>query len=321
MNRFKISDLRDNVGEIDLFITSISFEDRCKVVYDELLNCNLIRRKSWVAFNKNEQEFFEGNFAHFQSNDKVEFMEFSSDNPLVSYKSLIGKFIFNENIGNILVDISTFTHEGLLILFKYLEIFRDFYKGVRFIYLGVEEYSYKEQEGNKWLSKGTKTIRSVLGYPGVLNPAKKNHLIILFGFEYERTVKLIESFEFDKVSIGVGPEGSLNSKHYELNRKLHLDLINRYPFCEPFEFSLDDSIKCQQEIEKQINKYPNYNVVITPLNNKISTLGAGLVALQNPVVQLSYVRPHEYNINAYSKPSDDCYLFSLEYFDLIKKGS
>ncbi|MGJ1365766.1 hypothetical protein [Sphingobacterium spiritivorum] len=311
MNKFKISELGKNIGQVDLFITSISFENRCKVIYDSLFEQGLMHR-SWVAFNKNEKEFFEDNYAHFQSNNTVEFIEFNSDNPLISSKSLIGKFILNENIGNILVDISTFTHEGLLILFKYLEIFKDSYETVCFIYLGVEEYSYKEQEGSKWLSKGTKTIRSVLGYPGVLNPSKKNHLIILFGFEYERTVKLIENFEFDKVSIGVGPEGSLNSKHYELNRKLHLDLINRYPFCEPFEFSLDDPIRCQQEIEKQIYKYQNYNVVITPLNNKISTLGAGLVALKNPVIQLSYVRPHEYNINAYSKASDDCYLFELD---------
>lgn len=317
MNKFKLSDLKEYVERADLYITSISFENRCKVVYDELLKHHLIG-KSWVAFNKNEQEFFEDNFAHFQSNPLVEFIEFSSDNPLVSSKSLVGKFIFEENIGNILVDISTFTHEGLLILLKYLEIFRDYYDKVRFIYLGVEEYSYKEKEGDKWLSKGTKTIRSVLGYPGVLNPAKKNHLIILFGFEYERTVKLIENFEFEKVSIGVGPEGSLSSRHYELNRKLHLELINRYPSCEPFEFSLDDSTRCQQQIEEQILKNPDYNVVITPLNNKISTIGAALVGLKNPKVQLSYVRPHEYNINAYSKASDDCYLFELGYFDEVK---
>lgn len=310
MNKFKIKDIKENIGQIDLFITSISFENRCKVIYDELLKDNLIP-KSWIAFNKNEKEFFEHNFAHFQSSENVEFLEFSSDNPIVTSKSLIEKFMFEENIGNILVDISTFTHEGLLILFKYLEIFKDSYERVRFIYLGVKEYSFNEIDGHKWLSKGTKTIRSVLGYPGVLNPSKKNHLIILFGFEYERTVKLIENFEFDKVSIGVGPEGSLNSKHYELNRKLHLELINRYPFCESFEFSLDDPFRCKDDVEEQISKYPNYNVVITPLNNKVSTLGAGLVALNNPIIQLSYVRPHEYNINAYSRASNDCYLFEM----------
>jgi hypothetical protein len=136
--------------------------------------------------------------------------------------------------------------------------------------------------------------------------------VSLFGFELERISKLIEDFEFDKVSIGIGPEQeSIGRNHYIINRQRHIDLIKNFPFAESFEFSLVEPFTTQKQIQTQLEKYPGYNVVITPLNNKISTVGAVLVGLNDPKVQICYVRAHEYNYKNYSEPADECYFYRI----------
>jgi hypothetical protein len=47
------------------------------------------------------------------------------------------------------------------------------------------------------------------------------------------------------------------------------------------------------------------------LNNKISTIGAGLAAIENESIQLTYAKPAIYNVEGYSKANDDIYIFDL----------
>lgn len=311
MKPIKLNAIEAHFGEIDLFISAISFESRCLSLINSI-NANKIKT-IWFTYNKNEQEFYLDNIESAMRNREAELIEFSTDNPLVTAKSLIQRLNSIDKVENVVLDISTFTHEGLLIIFKYLNIYKEKILNLSLAYVGAAKYSINESnDDDKWLSKGTKTIRSIIGYPGVINPANKNHLIILFGFEIERTQQLIESFEFDIVSIGIGPEGdSIDSEHYNINRKRHIELLEQYPFAETFEFSLTNPFQTKKEIEKQISKYEKFNVVITPLNNKMSTIGVALAALENPKVQVCYVRAHEYNYKGYSEPSDNCYTVKL----------
>lgn len=307
----KLNEIASRVPNVDLFICSISFENRCFSFINSAESD--VFGRIWFAYNENEKEFYEENIQIAKSYKNSEFLKFSTDDPILTSKTLLGKFQALPLMQNLLVDISTFTHEGLLILFKFINVFKEKFSKINLVYVGAKEYSTNVvNDSEKWLSKGTKSIRSVLGYPGIINPSYKNHLIILFGFESERTSKLIESFEFDKVSIGIGPESdSIQNSHYKINRKRHVDLLKTYPFVETFEFSLTDPFEAKSQIEFQISKYENYNVVITPLNNKLSAIGAALVASDNPKVQLCYVRAHEYNYKAYSIPSDSCYLVKI----------
>jgi hypothetical protein len=88
-------------------------------------------------------------------------------------------------------------------------------------------------------------------------------------------------------------------------------MLKQYPFAETFEFSLTDPFLAKQQIENQIKNSNGYNIVITPLNNKLSTISTALVALENIKVQLCYLRAHEYNYKGYSSPSDDCFLVKM----------
>ena len=214
---------------------------------------------------------------------------------------------------SVLIDITTFTHEGLLILVRFLSAFKEKIGNLFFCYTGAEDYDPKQNDPQlKWLTKGIKTIRSVLGFPGVHDPSKPNHLIILFGFESDRTQRLIQNFEFEEVSLGFGAKNSsISNSHYEINRSRHEELLKLYPFAKGFEFSLTDPVAAKSQIVEQIEKLPNHNTVVVPLNNKLSTIGAGLLAIENPRIQLCYVRAHEYNLNSYSTPSEKFFLFKL----------
>lgn len=312
MKPFKLTSINSVLPPIDLFIGAVSFEDRC---FSFIHNVDYSKfGKIWFTYNENEKEFYEENLQEAEQRLNCQFIKFSTDDPLVTGRALLERFEKLEKISNVLVDITTFTHEGLLILFKFIYLFQDRFDGIYLTYVSAKAYSLNEKDEEKWLSKGTKVIRSILGYPGILNPSLKNHLIILFGFEQERTAKLIEEFEFEKVSIGLGPQNdSISEKHYLINRKRHIDLLAQHKTAEVFEFSLTDSFEAARQIEAQIEKYPGYNVVITPLNNKISTIGAALVAFKNRGVQISYVRAHEYNYKAYSEPGDNCYFYKVTF--------
>lgn len=313
MKPVKLKDINSILPEIDLFISAISFEKRCFSFIDSVYKKTIVK-EIWFTYNENEKEFYEENLRHSETYAKSKLIAFSTNDPIITGKALLKNFQDLKKISNLLVDVSTFTHEGLLILFKFIDLFKEKCENLFVVYVGAKAYSLNEQnDEEKWLSKGTKTIRSVLGYPGILNPSQKNHLIILFGFELERTSKLIEDFEFDKVSIGIGPEQeSIDPSHYAINRTRHINLIEKYPFAETFEFSLIEPSDTCRQIEAQIKKYQDYNVVIAPLNNKISTIGVALVALKDPKIQICYVRAHEYNYKAYSEPADDCYFIPIK---------
>ncbi|WP_342648556.1 hypothetical protein [Mucilaginibacter sp. CSA2-8R] len=311
MKPIRLSDINESIFDIDLFICAISFEQRC---FSLLKNIDVQRLSNiWFTYNVNESEFFNDNIVTAQQYHSASFVEFSTDDPLITGKSLLAKFESIAHVRNLVVDVSTFTHEGLLILFRFITLFKHKFDNVHMAYVGAKAYSINEKNDNeKWLSKGTKSIRSILGYPGILNPSQKNHLIILFGFESERTSKLIENFEFDKVSIGIGPiDDSIDSNHYQINRQRHIDLLEIYPFAETFEFSLTNPFDTKEQVSAQITRYKDHNTVITPLNNKLSSIGAALVAIEDPRVQLCYVRAHEYNYKGYSEPSDYCYIIKI----------
>ncbi|MEF9477164.1 hypothetical protein OWR28_04930 [Chryseobacterium sp. 1B4] len=309
MRPIKLNEIGNKLPQIDLFIGAVSFEERFFSFIDNIDSSQF--STIWFTYNENEKEFYSENLSKAK-NISSELIEFSTDDSLVTGKNLLEKFSNLESNINILIDISTFTHEGLLILIKFISLFKLKFRNIYSVYVGAKSYSVNEQDDNKWLSKGTKTIRSVLGYPGVMNPSQKNHLLILFGFEIERTERVIEEFEFEKVSIGVGPEkDSISSTHYDLNRKRHIDLLNKYNIAETFEISLTDPFQAATVITEQISKYPNFNIVITPLSNKMSTLAVALVALKNPKIQIAYVRPHEYNFQGYSEAADECFFLQI----------
>lgn len=315
---FKISRFYEVLKDsIDIFVCCASFEDRCKTI-PFLIEPKSIQT-ALVCSHDEVLEYSKKNLdqltVHFEEKYKV--VNLSLDNPLQTVDNLA--YFLKKSASsapcNYLVDITTFTKESLLILIKLFQSMLKSTDQVNFVYNDAEDYSIGLALPDKWLSKGIKNVRSVLGYPGISSPIGKLHLIVLSGYEVERATELIEAYEAAVVSIGVGDkEHSIHDSLYEANEAYFSKLCAFQENINVFNFSLTDPEQTKEQLEKQIEKFPDCNVVIAPLNNKISTIGAALVAIKEPSTQLCYAQADYYNYESYSKPGDEFYLFELNKF-------
>jgi hypothetical protein len=218
--------------------------------------------------------------------------------------------------GAIFVDTTTFTHEQLLILLRVLDQLRINCK-IFMGYTGAKTYSTNTKTEDVWLSRGVAQIRSVLGYPGSFAPSKKLHLIVLVGFEHERAATVIEQFEPARLTLMRGdPEQSVSSDHYATNLRFFEELERfvertelRQADVETCYFSCINPFSARDTVLEKAAMSDNYNIVVCPMNTKISTIGVGLAALQNNKIQIAYARAIEYNEAGYSTPSDMTTIF------------
>lgn len=300
---------------VDVFICSASYEDRCKSIpnqltpdyFQQVLICENEDLKDVIAPNSN--------YLRQRFGNKAVSVYLETANPLKSAdnfkKALLQTLEYKAE--KYLIDITTFTHESLLILLKILQDNLDIKKTVQFVYTSAAEYAVGMDVKDKWLSKGIGEIRSILGYPGLLLPSRKVHLIVLVGFESERAAKLIDEYEPASVSLGFGKaEDSINIRHHEANLVFHNMLSMKYGNVMDFTFSCIDPFETKQVIIEQIAKKPGYNVVIAAMNTKISTIGAALVAFEDEKIQLCYAHANQYNVESYSLPGEECFIFDLQ---------
>lgn len=308
----------ENVS-IDIFICSASFEERCFVVPKLLSGLNIIR-KGYVFYNCNEVTEIISNSEDLKQQLKFEseLISLNSNDPVENYirlMTVINEITHKYDSPNVLIDTTTFTHETLLVLIKLIENKKDLIGDVFISYLGAKEYSIaNEKDEDKWLSKGVDDIRTIIGYPGFTDPTKKNHLIILFGFEYDRTVKIIEVYEYDSITLGFG-DRPIQNNHMKINCERHKKLLSEYSEARELKFSLVDPLETKNQLLKYIEDegLSDSNIVIAPMNNKISTIGAGLAAMTNENIQLAYAKASLYNINGYSSPGDTVYFFEINF--------
>ena len=310
-----LSEFHNCKRHYDLLICSASFEGRCLAVASSIdlsrIDKALVCRYSGYAElsvdnNKKLLEVLK---------NKAMDISFDKDAPLSIYDTLYDA-ILECHPQSVIIDISTFTRETILIilmLFKQ-ESFKDI--EVTLCYVPADRYSdcIGGNTNDIWLSKGVNDIRTVLGYAGSFTSLKKILLIVLVGFEKERAEILINSFEADKLYLGcVPPQESHSEELSAINRENFDRLVSLVGECNTFEFSCRYLQQTYDELKKIIDENKdNYNIIISPMNNKLSTLAVANVALENPDVQVCYASTNQYNTEAYSSPADKVILFDFE---------
>ena len=301
----------------DLLICSASFENRCLAVASSidlsLVDQALVCRYSGYA----ELSEDNNNKLHEILIGKAKGISFDKDAPLSIYDTLYDS-ILGCHPKSAIIDISTFTRETILIilmLFKQ-EAFKDI--EVTLCYVPADRYS-SESNGNYntndiWLSKGVNDIRTILGYAGSFTSLKRTLLIVLVGFEKERAEILINSFEADKLYLGcVPPKESHNDELAAINKANFERLVSIIGDCNVFEFSCRDLQQTHDTLKSIIDSnIKDYNIIISPMNNKLSTLSVANVAFEYPDVQVCYASTNQYNTEAYSSSADKVILFDFE---------
>ncbi len=319
INKVSLSEIDSLFPEgISLYIGMASFEDRCLAILEALnqppKHCLFFKNIAAGNLAANNLKRMVG-----LATDRNTVIGLDLDSPITAadaFTKAVTENITLSFAGAVLIDSTTFTHEQLLILLRVLDQFRP--KGKIYIgYIGAERYSTNTDIENVWLSRGVSQIRTVLGYPGSFSPSKKLHLTILVGFEHERAAAVIEQFEPARLTLMCGdPSKSVSSEHYDTNKRFFEELRNFVERTQLTQASVDtlyfscvDPFSTRDTVLKVANRNSDYNIVICPMNTKLSTIGVGLAALNDKRIQIAYARAIEYNEAGYSTPSATASIF------------
>ena len=295
--------------KIDAFIFSASYEARCLKIAMTLSKKDSMQ----IYFCKNEDphakalnniELIKETFG-----DKPKEILLNKSDPIKTIDAFIEPLTkCSEDNSHVLVDISCFTHESLLILQK---VIRHLKVKVTYAYCPAGEYNPQaKDDDDKWFSRGIGEVRSVLGYSGTKNPLKGSHLIVLVGFEVERARKLIDRYEPTYLSLGYA-EDEIVQNAGERNKKQFDELISFYSNVKKFSFSASDIQMTKDAIKHQVKEFDEANPLVAPMNTKISTLALSQAAEEDDRIQICYASALLYNVDDYSEPSDECILFTL----------
>jgi hypothetical protein len=295
----QLSDLAGALHQhFDVFICSASYEERCKSIPDALAD-NVRVGKRLVCFNQKSSATVAGNAKYLldrlgRNSQKV---PLDKTSPLVTADNLqrgLSRSGADDGDLSYLIDITTFTHEALLILLRLLQA-RVRRSPVVLAYAPADEYSLGLPPEEKWLSKGITDIRSVLGYPGDSRPSRKSHLVILVGFEGDRAERLIDEYQPHVISLGFGKEGTATAlQHQQVNRLAFAQIATKVAKYDEFEFSCVDVASVEGTISGQASRFPDCNVVVAPMNTKLSTVGVAGAAFRNDEIQLCYASASQY---------------------------
>lgn len=303
-------------GYYDVFIASASYETRSLSIMKELLKHNNFTYK-YVSYSLPHSSLIQDNLSIFIENGFTP-IEVNNTNQIETVNNLVSLLntvlIENPN-SSFLVDISTFTRQTLLILLRLLRNSLSSNNKIKFLYTPAKEYSIGLSYADKWLTRGVLSVSSVFGFSGIIKPSRPYHLIVLMGFEVERALALVEAYEPSKITIGYAKKcDSVSEEYYELNKNKFEQLLSEFPIAKSFEFSCINVKNSKNELLSQVQKYNDYNTVISPMNNKISTVACALAAFDNDAIQLAIALPAIYNHINYSIPSDKCYLVEIPNF-------
>lgn len=300
----------------DVLIASASYEERCLSIINSIEN-DISFGSKIVSLSAPHKELIKDNLNVFieKGFTIVEVDNSDQIGTMANLLSPILSILKNNEEASFLIDITTFTRQTLLILLRLLRNNLTAKNFIQFVYAPAKEYSIGLKHCDKWLTQGILEVNSVFGYSGIIRPSRPYHLIILLGFEVERASSLIDAYEPTKVTIGYAKRSdSLTDEDYDLNKDKCKELLHEYPSAEYFEFSCVQVDECKADILNQVNKYERSNVIISPMNNKISTVACALAAFENEEIQLAIAIPATYNHENYSSAGNCFHLLEMPSF-------
>lgn len=317
-----ISNIENHVSDNCALICCASFESRCLSIPSAIaskITDIIIYRNNSVTISAADTNC--DSLKRLFSSSSIQKIPF--DRPEIIADSMAKTIeLLANKYKNLLVDTTTFTHEALLILLRILHLYKESFDSILCLYAGAEEYSPGYTPEGTWLSKGCKDVRNVIGFPGIIKPIAKTNLILLAGFELERATKLIELVEPDCLILGNGidPINDRISDTMTYFRDKYTAWKEEYKVIEKndFEFSCRSIEQTVSTLSDIIFKAPEDNYILVPLNTKLSTISAAIVALENRRIQLCYAVPEVYNYENYSSPGDTVTIVDLKSFSIFQ---
>lgn len=291
-------------GRAIAFLGRSSFEERCFSAHDALFDCNFVSKKFLVSSEEtDEAAMLRKRHGIVEKQTRV----VDTNDPLRTKKTIaseVNEFRSLSGEYSIVIDITSFRREELLFIVGSLHTLDETkLRKTYFVYA-------KASTMGDWLSNNVREVRPVVGYPGVISNSKRTHLILLSGVEHHRALAIIQAYEPYSISLGMVPkEHSVSEELFNRNLDLSNWLTRHFEQVRTeFDFPATDPYELKNTLYRLTSELDEFNVIIAPLNTKMSTLAVGAFAIENPRVQLCYAEVDVYNASEYSEPSKDIYL-------------
>ena len=300
-------------------ISCLSFEERSLAVA-EALGTSCVER--WLAIVNEDIETdisvvrSKAELIAKRAGVTIEYITTSKRNPLRLVDALI--LLAGEGVSasplRWVADITTMTHEMLLIIIAAADEIMKSWNDLTLLYNVASQYSGDDKPEEKWISRGIQEVRSVVGYPGAWSPGERTTLVALPGLDTDRMRLMVEEIEPDELVVGIAcPADEHHSWTAERSRTIAEQLLSTrkgatfdYPALDPFG-TIDAVIQALHNVTG--------NILLAPLNSKVSTAALGILARHQTMWQVCYAPAFVYNLS-YSTPSDSFLTCSL---DAIKR--
>lgn len=201
---------------------------------------------------------------------------------------------------NTLLDLTTMPRE---IIWTIINFLKEKESTVYYAYHCPDSYD------SKWLSRDPKMPRLVYKLSGISKLGRPTKLVLMTGFDLERSKQLINHFEPETTLIGIQQGDQFNNQ--ELNAEKHKGEFTNQQGCKLFyinAYSGDHGLKTiEQYVDPHLN---NANVVLSSLGPKLTSISLFKYHIKHPETGLVYAPSGEYNI-AYSAGIGESYFGEL----------
>ena len=213
-------------------------------------------------------------------------LEFGKSSVWGVLRNLVASF---NNDDSIRLDICTMSRNLIWALLFFL---KEKVKTVDIVY--HQPYSYSDQ----WLSRDAMLPRLLYKHSGIVSIEKKTLLVIITGFDVERTKQLVYFYNPSKVVLLIQKPNRLDN-NVRNTSLLHSDECDKMGVKTNVEL-----IDCYGEdwgyevIEKVVaDNLNDYNIVLSSLGPKLSAISVYRTYLKHPEIALTYIPCREYNEN------------------------
>ena len=194
------------------------------------------------------------------------------------------------NMDEVCVDITTMPRNVIWSLLFYIKQVK---KSIHIIYFSPQEYT------KDWISREPSKPRLLFKHSGIVNLDLKNCLVIVTGFDTDRTQQLVRYFEPHKVILmSQSGERFNNNIRNDANKHKHICENLGYNNVDIIEF---DAYSCDMglSVVKKIidNNKDDFNFILSSLGPKLSAISLYQAHMLYPETALAYVPCKEYNVS------------------------
>ncbi|WP_342086179.1 hypothetical protein [Dyadobacter sp. OTU695] len=188
---------------------------------------------------------------------------------------------------NSILDVSTMPRETI---WSFIFFARKKNIELRFIY-------FKPLHYGDWLCKEPDKPRLLYKHSGVAEFGKSTALIILTGFDYDRTSQLVRFYEPSLTVLGIQKGIQFDNQQRNIQDQ-HAAECKGQTTVSFFEIDAYDLRAASAILDDQIKRLkPDYNIIVSSLGPKLSAISIYDVFLTHPEIALTYVPTKEYNLS------------------------